>query len=556
VLATRKKERAQIQAVLRALERSLARAGKGNGNGAAGERRNLAKLIGYLEEGNLFLKTLEGRLMRLAKAAEGDHRALTGMVDNLLHDVKEMQLLPFASLLEVLPRLARELARDRGKQAELSARGGEFKIDRRILDELKDPLIHLLRNCVDHGIETPAERVRKGKTPHGTISIAISQQDGGKIELVIADDGAGIDATKVKAAAGKLGVVTTEEAEQLDEREALALVFRSGVSTSPIITDLSGRGLGLAIVQEKVERLGGAITLETRADAGTTFRIVLPLTLATFRGILVRAGAQLFVIPAVSVERVVRIAAKDVQTVENRETIVLGGQAVSLVGLSDALELPRKAVSGASADSVQAIVLGTGPARIAFQVDQILGEQEVLVKALGPQLARVRNVAGASVLGTGEVVPVLNVPDLMKSAARLTATSRAPAAAPSVEAQKRSILVVEDSITSRSLLKNILESAGYQVATAVDGIDAYTLLKTGSFDLIVSDVEMPRMDGFDLTAKVRADKQLSELPIVLVTALESREHRERGIEVGANAYIVKSSFDQSNLLGVVRQLIS
>ncbi|TAK82471.1 MAG: hybrid sensor histidine kinase/response regulator [Betaproteobacteria bacterium] len=554
-LATRKKERAEIHTVLRALERSLKRSGKGNGESiGAGERRSLAKLIEQLEAGNVFVKTLEHRLARLAMTAEGDHRALTAVVNNLVDDVKEMQLLPAASLLEALPRMVRELARDRGKQAELAVQGGEIEIDRRILEELKDPLIHLLRNCVDHGVETPAERVQKGKPAHGTISIAISQKDGGKIEVTVADDGAGIDVAKVKAAAAKLGEVSAEEAEQLDEQGALALVFRSGVSTSPIITDLSGRGLGLAIVREKVERLGGTIALETPVDAGTTFRIVLPLTLATFRGILVRAGERLFVIPAVSVERAVRVAVEDIQTLENRETIPLGGQAVSLVRLGDALEMPRK---GESADTVHAVVLGSGLARIAFQVDEVLGEQEVLVKSLGPQLARVRNVAGASVLGTGEVAPVLNVPDLMKSAAGLAATTRAPVAAEKpAEARKRSVLVVEDSITSRSLLKNILESAGYGVATAVDGIDAFTALKTATFDLVVSDVEMPRMDGFDLTAKIRADKNLSELPVVLVTALERREHRERGIEAGANAYIVKSSFDQSNLLEVVRRLIS
>lgn len=309
-------------------------------------------------------------------------------------------------------------------------------------------------------------------------------------------------------------------------------------------------------MREKIERLGGAITLETRAGAGTAFRIVLPLTLATFRGILVRAGERLCVLPASSVERVARVAAGDIRTVENRDTIPLDGQAVSLVRLGDALELPRRAASSGSGNTIQAVVLGSGLERIAFQVDEVLGEQEVLVKTLGPQLARVRNVAGASVLGTGEVAPVLNVPDLMKSATKFAVTSRAPAAEEPTEAQKRAVLVVEDSITSRSLLKNILESAGYGVTTAVDGIDAYTALKTGTFDLIVSDVEMPRMDGFDLTAKIRADRNLSELPIVLVTALEKREQRERGIEVGANAYIVKSSFDQSNLLEVVRRLIS
>jgi two-component system chemotaxis sensor kinase CheA len=242
--------------------------------------------------------------------------------------------------------------------------------------------------------------------------------------------------------------------------------------------------------------------------------------------------------------------------VENRETIPLDGQPVSLVWLSDVLELSRKGAADRPVDKAQVVVLSLGLTRIAFRVEEILGEQEVLVKALGPQLARVRNVAGATALGTGQVAPVLNAPDLIKSAMKLAGAPSAHAAIEqSTDLKKQSILVVEDSITSRALLKNLLEAAGYTVATAVDGVDAYTSLKTGAFDLVVSDVEMPRMDGFDLTAKVRADKRLSELPIVLVTALESREHRERGVDAGANAYIVKSSFDQSNLLEVIGRLI-
>jgi len=555
-LVTWKNERAEIQTVLRSLEGTL-RQSSGKGNSMASERQGLARIIELVEAGNLLVKTMEDRLSGFARSAEDDHRALTAMVDNLLHSVKEMQLLPLASLLEALPRIVRELARDSGKQAEVELRGGEIEIDRRILEELKVPLIHLLRNCVDHGIETPALRKQKNKPLHGAISITISQKDGGKIEIAVADDGAGVDVTNVKARAVKLGELGADEAMQLDEQEVLALVFRSGVSTSPIITGLSGRGLGLAIVREKIERLGGTIELDTRAGSGTTFLIVLPLTLATFRGILVRAEEQLFVIPASSVERVTRVAEGDIRTVENRETIPFGSHAVPLAQLGDVLELPGKADSGGSGDNIQVVVLGSGLARIAFQVDEVLGEQEVLVKALGPQLARVRNVAGASVLGTGEVAPVLNVPDLMKSATKFAATSRLPAAAEKpTDVQKRAVLVVEDSITSRSLLKNILESAGYSVTTAVDGIDGYTALKSARFDLVVSDVEMPRMDGFDLTSKIRADKHLSDLPVVLVTALEQREHRERGIEVGANAYLVKSSFDQSNLLEVVRRMIS
>ena len=551
-LAAWKKQRIRIGPALRLIERRLETGGKVNG---AGDQQ-LPQLREYLDAEQLFMKTLEGQLAGLSRSAAHDQRMLAGMTDTLLHDVKEMHLLPFSSLLEMFPRFTRELARDQGKEVELAIQGGEIEIDRRILEQMKDPLIHMLRNCIDHGIERPEARKDKRKPPQGTITLAISQKDSGKVEILVADDGAGIDAARVKAAAGKLGVVSAEEAERLGDPEALALVFQSGVSTSPIITDVSGRGLGLAIVREKVERLGGSVAIESRPDAGTRLRIALPLTLATFRGVIVRAGEQLFVIPAASIERVARVAKEDIRTVENRETISLGGQAVSLVGLSDVLEMPRKA-AGEAADSAQAVVLGLGAARIAFRVEQVLGEQEVLVKTLGPQLARVRNVAGASVLGTGRVVPVLNVPDLMQSAVKRATMPIAPVAAAEEPAgtQKRSILVVEDSITSRALLKNILESVGYQVTTAVDGIDAYTALKTATFDLVVSDVEMPRMDGFDLTAKVRSDKQLAELPVVLVTALESREDRERGIDVGANAYIVKSSFDQSNLLEIIRRLI-
>ncbi|MBE0548250.1 MAG: response regulator, partial [Rubrivivax sp.] len=323
----------------------------------------------------------------------------------------------------------------------------------------------------------------------------------------------------------------------------------------PIITDVSGRGLGLAIVREKVERLGGSISIESHRGAGTAFHIVLPLSLATLRGVLVRMGERLCVIPSAHVERVARVALKDIRTVENRETIVLDQAVVSLAGLGEVLEFTRPA-AGNTAVHASVIVLDQNEVRVAFRVDEILGEQEILVKSLGSQLARVRNVAGASVLGTGQVVPVLNVADLLKSAVNRVAAPLAPAAAVQPgPGTRQSILVAEDSITSRSLLKNILESAGYAVTTAVDGMDAFTTLRTAAFDLVVSDVEMPRMDGFDLTARVRADKRLAELPVVLVTALESREHRERGIDVGANAYIVKSSFDQSNLLEIIRRLI-
>ncbi|MBI1982758.1 MAG: response regulator, partial [Acidobacteria bacterium] len=470
-------------------------------------------------------------------------------------DMKKVLMFPFLSLLEGFPKLVRDLSRDRGKKTELSIQGAEIEVDRRILEEVKDSLIHMVRNCIDHGIENPQERSQKGKPSTGTIALAISQRNGDKVEIRISDDGAGIDADKVRAAALKLGIVSREDVEKMDDQGVMSLIFHSGVSTSSMITDLSGRGLGLAIVREKVEKLGGSISVETGRDRGTSLCLVLPLTLAAFRGIVVRAEGDLFVVPSSHVERTVRVGKDDIKTVENRETIRLNGEVVSLVRLSDALALPRQGPADAPSNHHHALVVRLLNQRMAFLVDEVVEEQEVLVKGLGRQLARVRNIAGAAVLGTGRVVPVLNVPDLAKSAVEASAAPAVSAAAGEPPERRKSILVAEDSITARSLLKNILESAGYVVQTAVDGVDALTALKAGEFELVVSDVDMPRMNGFDLTARIRADKKLGDLPVVLVTALESREDRERGIDVGANAYIVKSSFDQSNLLDTVGRLI-
>jgi two-component system chemotaxis sensor kinase CheA len=283
--------------------------------------------------------------------------------------------------------------------------------------------------------------------------------------------------------------------------------------------------------------------------------MLLPLTLATFRGVLVRCADKRFVIPTVGLERTLRARKDEIKTVENRETLAIDGITVPFVPLRSVLELPLGGKQNEEHEYTHAAVLGAREQRIAFGVDEVLGEQEVLAKHLGRHLRRVRNVSGATVLGTGKMVPILNVSDLLKSAVRISSAPLTIARSEEAPAERKSLLVVEDSITSRTLLKNILEASGYDVQTAMDGMEAWTALKTGTFNLVVSDVDMPRMNGFDLTAKIRADRKLAETPVILVTALETREDRERGIDVGANAYIVKSSFDKSNLLEAVKRLI-
>jgi len=537
----------------RALEPLLVR-GKGQEKATKGDA-HVAKLIDFLEWNQASIKALETKLAQLAKYAEADARLHGAMVDELLEDMMNVLMLPCSSLLEIFPKLVRDLARENGKEVRLEIAGSDLEIDRRILEEMKDPLIHLLRNSVDHGVEKPEVRLKKGKPREGTITVAFSQLSGNQIELVVSDDGAGIDVARVRDAAARQGMISEQEQQRLEGQDALSLVFKSEVSTSPMVTNLSGRGLGLAIVREKVENLGGNITVATAPQMGASFRIVLPVTLSTFRGILVQAFGEVFVVPTASVERVARIKKETISTVGNHDTIKVNDRTVPLVRMGDILELiaPKKIED---LGYVPVLILSSGDTLVAFQVDTILQEQEVLVKGLGKQLSRVRNVAGATVLGSGKLAPILNVSDMIKSATKGAFSGTGPAIRVELaESGQKSVLVVEDSITSRMLLKNILESSGYDVTTSVDGADAWAVLRTRPFDLVVSDIEMPRMNGFELTASIRADEKLAHLPVVLVTSLGSREDRERGIDAGANAYIVKGNFDQNHLLETVERLV-
>lgn len=547
---------AQIEPVLRTLGQDLAN--RSAESDASGRLLAAGRLIEFLQWSNAFVAAEDRAVTTLLRRAEQDQRALARMVDGLLEETRGLLMFPFASLLETFPPLVRDLARDRGKEIDLIIRGADIEVDRRILQEIKDPLVHLIRNGIDHGIERPDVRRERGKPERGRLTIAVEPADGHEIEVVVADDGTGIDLAIVRRAAVALGRLSEEEAARLDEAATLSLIFESGISTSPVITEVSGRGLGLTIVREKVEALGGSVAVQTRRGEGTTFRLRLPITVATFRGVIVRVHDQLLVIPTRSVQRLVRVNLSDVKTVENRETISVNGEPMSLVRLADVLGLPSPPLAGDESPLRVAVILASGDQRMAFLVDEVVREQEVVAKPLGPLLERVRTIAGAAVLGSGQAVPVLHVGDALAAARRGVAEPR-PAAPRAPEGEerkeKKSILVVEDSITARMLLKSILEAAGYRVATAVDGIDAFTQLRTEDFDLVVSDVDMPRLNGFDLTARIRRDKRLANLPVILVTALESQADRERGIDVGADAYLVKSRFDQSHLLEVIRRLL-
>ena len=537
------------------LEAAVEARGRGAG-GATVPAELPAHLLALLDREREQAEAIHTGVADLAHAMANDRRRFDTLVDHLLEDVKKALMLPFATILAGFPKMVHDLAHDAGKDIAFELRGADIEIDKRILEKIKDPLLHLVRNAVDHGLEASAERVRGGKPPRGSITLAIAQV-GGKAEIQVTDDGVGIDVSAVKASAVEAGSITAEAAAALRDQDAWQLVFASGVSTSRQVTALSGRGLGMAIVQENVAKLGGTVGIASKPGAGTKVRIVLPLSLATLRGTLVRVANREFIIPTANVARVVRVTRASIKHVENRDSIYLEGTTLALVRLADVLGLVAGPTAGGNTAPLTVMVLDDGQTRMAFAVEHIMGEQEVLAKPLGRLLPRVRNLAGATVFGTGRIVPILSVPDLLQTA---TGCARAmgpePGASASAEtARVRRLLVADDSITTRTLLQSVLESGGFEVKTAPDGAAALALLRTEPFDLVISDVEMPRMDGFELTTRIRAEPTLAELPVVLVTAREAKEDREHGIDAGANAYLVKSSFDQSNLIEIIGSLI-
>lgn len=511
----------------------------------------------FLDMHDSFVGRIQERLNSLEKSVVADRRTVEVLVDSLLEQSRELTMVPFLVMQNLLLKMVRDISKEQGKSINFSITGGEIEIDRHILDEMKDPLIHLIRNCIDHGIEPPDERVELGKSATAEINIKLSSARGGNVEIVVTDDGRGIDPEKVKRSAIEKGLLTADKSGELTYQEALSLIFRSSFSTRGTVSELSGRGLGCTIVKEKVEDLNGSVEVSSRIGLETTFRLSVPVRRQTMVGIAIRLGGRIFVIPTVSIRAAVRAKDQDVRMVEGKRTMIFNGRLVPIIALSDLLHVEAQL----PVDESTALVVGSGEYPISLLVDDVIGEQEVAVKSLPPPLTKIRNIAGATLLKTGDLAVVLNMNEILTSAI-LVGTMKSdsigltikPVGSPKPPRQKR-ILVVEDSITSRVLLKNILESAGYVVTVANDGQDGWEKQAGEKFDLIVTDVEMPRMNGFELTKKVRNESANKDVPIIVVTSLASLDDRRKGVDVGANAYFVKSNFEKTNLLEMVKRLI-
>ena len=513
----------------------------------------LQRAVEFQEYNREFVTYLQHDLATHLRAMEIDRSALKASMAEISDLVHDAALIPASSMLAPFSAFVREASRASGKSVDLTIEGGEIEVDRRILDALREPVMHLIRNSIDHGIEEPAARIAQGKPAIGSVRVRVFPRSGSRVSIEVADDGAGIDSRTIRKTAVESGAITNEEDAALTDDEAIWLIFRSGMTTSRVVTDLSGRGLGLAIVEDTVSRLGGRVTVSSAVGRGTTVSFSVPVRMATLRGLLVRSGRQTYVLPMQQVKQVLRVHLNSLPLSRGRPTIRFSGETIDVVRLTDILGIPPPGPLPDEARPTPLVIIAYGAGQIACTVDEVIRVQEIVVRPLGSQLRSVRRIDGAVILGDGSVALVLDPLELIQDAIQADRSASGPV--PPGEAGQR-ILVVEDSVTSRTLLQAVLEEAGYKVETAVDGIDAFARLKQHEFDMVVSDVDMPRMNGFTLTEKIRAEgQQFGGLLVALVTSLNSPEDRERGRAVGADAYIVKSSFNAKNFLETVRRLM-
>jgi two-component system chemotaxis sensor kinase CheA len=524
--------------------------------------RSVIGLLGAGEEGDALIDDVNmldsnvsefrKRLAEFGKDYADDVSRSSTVVADLQEHGMRLRMLPVSTIFDRFPRAMRDLAKQYNKEVEFVIDGADTELDKKVLEEIHDPLIHILRNAVDHGIEPPDAREKAGKPRAGTIRM-VARQEGDHIIVEISDDGAGIDPQRVRDAAIRKGYVAESEARTMSDREATYLIFESGFSTSPIITEISGRGVGMDVVRQFIiGKLKGSMDLESELGRGTTFRLRIPLTLAIIRALILRVGQHLFAMPTGSIEETLRVSPTDIMKVEGREVVRRQRRNVPIVRLGRILGVQHTEAAGAKQPVA---VVGFSGHRIGFMVDSFIGEQQIVIKTLGTHLRKIENVAGVTILGAGEVVVILNVPELMGNARSLSGAKVAEADTGGRRGPMR-ILICEDSFTTRELERSIFEAAGYEVEVATDGAMGLKRLKEGlSPDAVVTDVQMPNMTGFELTKAIKADPKLKEIPVVIVTSLERDEEKAVGIQVGADAYITKSVFNQDTLLDTVERLI-
>jgi two-component system sensor histidine kinase and response regulator WspE len=462
---------------------------------------------------------------------------------------------PFADVLNGQVRMVRDLGRSLGKQVRLEIEGEKTQVDRDVLEKLEAPLTHLLRNAVDHGIETPEQRLLAGKPAEGLIRLRASHQ-AGLLVLELSDDGNGVDLEKVRSSIIERQLSPAQTAAQLSEEELLTFLFLPGFSLRDTVTEVSGRGVGLDAVQHMVRQLRGAVVLEQAAGEGSRFHLEVPLTLSVVRSLVVEVGGEAYAFPLAHIERMCDLEAADIVQVEGRQHFWYEGRHVGLVAASQLLQRP---VNQGHQPTLKVVVIRERDTIYGVAVERFIGERTLVVLPLDERLGKVQDISAGALLDDGSVVLIVDVEDMLRSVDKLLNTGRLERIArhgdQAVEVARKRILVVDDSLTVRELQRKLLLNRGYDVAVAVDGMDGWNALRSEDFDLLITDIDMPRMDGIELVTLLRRDNRLQSLPVMVVSYKDREEDRRRGLDAGADYYLAKASFHDDALLDAVVELI-
>ncbi|MBK3477353.1 hybrid sensor histidine kinase/response regulator [Pseudomonas sp. MF6751] len=530
--------------------------------------RALDALDGQLKSLDLNLEAQEAladtrRLLSEAQALLAEKNAeldefgwQAGQRAQVLYDTAlACRMRPFADVLAGQVRMVRDLGRSLGKQVRLEIEGEKTQVDRDVLEKLEAPLTHLLRNAVDHGIETPEQRVLAGKPAEGLIRLRASHQ-AGLLVLELSDDGNGVDLERLRGTIVDRHLSPVETALRLSEEELLTFLFLPGFSLRDKVTEVSGRGVGLDAVQHMVRQLRGAVVLEQTAGQGSRFHLEVPLTLSVVRSLVVEVGEEAYAFPLAHIERMCDLAPDDIVQLEGRQHFWHEGRHVGLVAASQLLQRPP---GQSPSDTLKVVVIRERDAVYGIAVERFIGERTLVVLPLDDRLGKVQDISAGALLDDGSVVLIVDVEDMLRSVDKLLNTGRleriARRSQQATEAPRKRVLVVDDSLTVRELQRKLLLNRGYEVAVAVDGMDGWNALRSEDFDLLITDIDMPRMDGIELVTLLRRDSRLQSLPVMVVSYKDREEDRRRGLDAGADYYLAKASFHDDALLDAVVELI-
>ncbi len=462
---------------------------------------------------------------------------------------------PFADGTGAFPRMVRDLAHELGKQARLEIVGETTQVDRDVLERLEAPLGHLLRNALDHGMESPDERVAAGKPAEGVVRLD-ARHAAGMLQVSVSDDGCGIDLARVRETIVQRGLTDAETAARLSESELLEFLFLPGFTVRDVVTEISGRGVGLDAVQAMVKQLRGSLRVATEPGAGARFQMHLPLTVSVVRALVAEIGGEAYAFPLAFIDNTLTIDRARIRMLEGRQHIEHDGQSISLVA---ALQVLGGSDAVRAQDALPVVVIGDAAKRYGLVVDRFLGVRELVVQPLDPRLGKIKDVAAGALLENGEPVLIVDVDDLLRSVDKLAAGGQLSRVGRDDVAgggrRRKRVLVVDDSLTVRELERKLIESGGFEVEVAVDGADGWNAVRAGAFDLVVTDVDMPRMDGIGLVTLIKQDPRLRAIPVLIVSYKDREEDRQRGLEAGADFYLTKGSFHDETLLQAVHDLV-